>query len=1015
MKFESPCGRLGLSVRSAVLLMACVALFLPSTLSAQQVGVIQGRVVGPELEALVNAQVSIPSLNRGALTDAQGRFQIINVPVGELDVRVDLLGYRSQNLTVNVAAGEVVTLEFEMNTLAIALGELVVTATGEQRKVEIGNAVSSVDVTDLSEKSLATSVPALLQGNAPGVTITSSSSTIGNAMNIKVRGNSSINLSNMPLVYVDGARVSTDARSIRAGGAESDRMLDFSPDEIQSIEIVKGPAAATLYGTEAAAGVIRITTKRGAAGQGRTTARMNFGVSWDPHDYPVRGWNPSMALGPSYADTTYLIDNLKGSAPVPDESLYYNPFRTGQKKGINVAWQGGTDLFNYYTLMDVSDEGGVFPTNGQRAYRLRGNFSFQASENLNINLSNGFLSNHTDFNYNDGESWGYVGAVLLGKPEYAPIVKDGVVTCPLGYETHRTTGQSLQQATSAMCDPDRTFIGSNNFARLRTMDVEQDTDRYTGTLALRWTPKPWSSSRLSIGYDSYSERFFNMIPNDPLKVRDSAPQRYLRDVNGKTLTLDGTTAVTFDLNPDWRSQTTFGVQFYRELVEESWGNGVNFPPGAETVGNGATRDAGESFTEVRTLGLFVQQQFSFADRLFLTPAVRFDDNSAFGSNLGSIVYPRMSASYVISEEGWFPELQMVDQLRLRGAYGTSGKQPGPFDAVTLLSVSSVTLPDGSSAIGFQPTRRGNSDLKPETGSEIELGFDTSLWDGRFGVEFTYFNQTTKDALILKPVPPSSGFTAGVWDNVGEVKNSGVEVALDATLLQRSSLLWSTRLTYSHLTSEITELAAPIAIGGRGLQEHREGYPFGAYFMYPVTLQGDQVVVADEREFVGQPTPSYTGALSSTLSLFDGRVRFYGLLEYMGGHKTVNYTETYQCRTAFGTCKARFEKDANGNLTDMARLKGDPAANFQSYHFTYKADFAKLRQLSVNITIPSAWTGYLGADSGDFGIVASNLFTITDYPGTDPEINSQGRENASQREFFSAGVPSALSFRLSLVY
>ena len=225
-------------------------------------------------------------------------------------------------------------------------------------------------------------------------------------MNIKVRGNSSINLSNMPLVYVDGARVSTDARSIRAGGAESDRMLDFSPDEIQSIEIVKGPAAATLYGTEAAAGVIRITTKRGAAGQGRTTARMEYGVSWDPHDYPARGWNPSMALGPSYADTTYLIDNLKGSAPIPNEDLYYHPFRTGEKKGVNVAWQGGTDLFNYYTMIDMSDQGGVFPTNGQRSYRVRGNFSFQVSENLNLTLSNGFLNNHTDFNYNDGESWG---------------------------------------------------------------------------------------------------------------------------------------------------------------------------------------------------------------------------------------------------------------------------------------------------------------------------------------------------------------------------------------------------------------------------------------------------------------------------------------------------------------------------------------------------------------------------------------------------------------------------------
>ena len=158
-----------------------------------------------------------------------------------------------------------------------------------------------------------------------------------------------------------------------------------------------------------------------------------------------------------------------------------------------------------------------------------------------------------------------------------------------------------------------------------------------------------------------------------------------------------------------------------------------------------------------------------------------------------------------------------------------------------------------------------------------------------------------------------------------------------------------RVTYTHLKSKITQLDAPIAIGGRGFQEHREGYPFGAYFTYPVTLGPDgEVQVSDERVFAGQPTPSYEGSLSSNLSLFGGRLVFYGLLEFVGGHKNMNYTEAYQCRTVFGTCAAKYERDADGQPTKEAILKGQAGAGAQPYLFLYKADYAKLRQLSARL-------------------------------------------------------------------
>jgi len=1008
---------------SVGLLLLTTVLLPPDHLCAQQTGVIQGVVTQESGAFVTNAQVSIAELRTGALTNAQGRFQLVGVPAGEHVVRVDLIGYRSLTQTVSVQAGQTVTLNIQLQVSAISLDQIVVTATGEQRKVEVGNAVSTLDASDLTVKTGAMNIASLIQGNATGVTITGSTGTLGNATNIKIRGNSSINLSNTPLVYVDGARVGTTARSRGVGGAASDRLQDFLPDEIESIEVIKGPAAATLYGTEAAAGVIRITTKRGRSGLGRLSVNTEYSVLQDRKDYPLRGWNPSMDLGATYRDTTYLIDVLKGNEPVPNAHSFYNPFRTGQKKKVGVSASGGTDDYSYFTTLDWTDQQGVFDTNAQQAFHGRGNFSFRPNRDLDITFSNGFVSSTTDFNYNDGESWGYIGAVLLGHPEYTPVMRADpnsggtpIVTCPLAYETALSKKQSLASVTPTLCGEfDRGFIGSNNFDRLRTMQNQQEVERYTGTVALRYTPANWITSRLSLGYDSYTERGYNQIPNHPMKVRDSNPYRSVSHVLGRIMTLEGTTSLRFDLTDEWLSETTFGAQFYRDITETTGAVGRDFPPGAATVGNGATKDASEGFVEVRTLGLFVQQQFSFADRLFLTPGVRFDDNSAFGAGLGTILYPKMSASWVVSDEAWFPE-GIFDALRLRGAWGKAGKQPGPFDAVTLLSVTSVSLPDGSTGAGFVPSRQGNPELKPETGSEIEVGFDADVLDSRVGIELTYFSQTTNDALVLKPVPPSTGFSQGVWDNVGQVKNSGLELALDVTLIDRPEMNWEMRGAFTHLSSEVTKLAAPIALGGRGFQEHREGYPFGAYFTYPVTLGADgKVQIAGERVYSGQPTPSYEGSVSSSLTLWDGKLSFYGLVEFLGGHKNMNYTESYQCRTVFGTCEAKYERDASGNPTEMAILKSQAGSGAQPHLFLYDASFAKLRQISARVALPAAWAQRLGAESGSLSVVASNLFTMTSYPGTDPEINSQGRSDASQREFFSSGIPTELGFRFSLVY
>lgn len=1014
---------------SAVARQLAVTILLPLLVAASAAGAVAqgGTITGTVTDAatrqpLVAAQVFITGTTLGSTTGADGKYSISGVKPGTVEVSVRRIGYGSASRQVQVAEGQSATADFALKSAAVSLSEIVVTATGEQRKREIGNAVSTIDAAKQAELKAPTNIATLIQGNATGVDITSASGTVGNAVNFKIRGNTSINLDNTPIVYVDGARINTDARSRGVGGAMSDRMLDIDPSNIASIEIVKGPAAATLYGTEAAAGVIRITTKNGSGGEGaQFSAHGEYGISWDPNHYSVRAWNPHVDLGEEYKDTTYYIDNLKGSADIPDKELYYDPFRDGPIGKLGISLRGGGDKVNYFTSFDWKDQKGVFVTNGQRAYNLRANFTLKPRDNVTIALSNGYTSSSTAYNYNDGESWGYIGAVTLGQPMWTPIMAADpnaggapMETCPRALEEARITSESLAAVTSAMCDYDRTFQGSNNFARLETMDNQVKLERYTGSATLTHTEGSVWTNRLTVGYDAYSEYGWDMIPNVPLKVLDAPPSRSVSDIQNRTLTLEATTALNFNVADNWVSQTTFGGQYYARQLRGAMPSATDFPPGAYTVGNGASTAGNEDFNEVRTMGVFVQEQVSFADRLYITPAVRFDRNSAFGNNLGSVAYPKIAASWVMSEEPWFPKLP-VNEFRLRGAWGTSGKQPGSFDATTLLQVTSVTLPDGSAASGFTTQRQGNPELKPERGQELELGFDASLFDRRIGLEFTYFDKLTKDALVERPLPPSMGFTS-VWDNVGGVKNKGFEAAVDATLLRSEGATWTARLSATHVTSMITELAAPIPVGGRGLQEHREGYAFGAYFMRPVSIDAnDQVVVAEEPIYVGQPTPTYTGSLSSTVSLLGNRLTLYGQLGMSAGNKQLDYTEVYQCRQSFGTCAAKYERDANGNPTREARLKADPAANFEPYMFLYDGGFVKLRSLSAQYALPDNWAGRLGASRVSVSLTGTNLATWTDYPGPDPEVNSQGRQNASQRDFFSAGQTRAVTFGLILNY
>jgi outer membrane receptor protein involved in Fe transport len=466
-----------------------------------------------------------------------------------------------------------------------------------------------------------------------------------------------------------------------------------------------------------------------------------------------------------------------------------------------------------------------------------------------------------------------------------------------------------------------------------------------------------------------------------------------------------------------------GAQFFRQKGEATGGTGRSLPIGSGTVSGAVRTDAFESVGETRTLGLFVEEQIGFRDRLFVTPAIRFDDSSAFGRNLGRAAYPRVMASYLISEESWFDGLvpgSFIESLRLRGAWGESGTQPAAFAALKLLSPRRVSL-NGDDVSGLVLTGPGNPELKAERGQEVELGFEANLFDGRVGVDFTWFYGVTRDAIVGKQLAPSTGYAAPIFTNIGELRNQGVELGLSGLILNRQSVRWDANLNASSVIGEITELDEPILYGlGGDSQRLQEGYAFGSYFsrFYQVASNGS-VVASDSAIYLGQPTPNVEGSLSTSVT-FAGWVTLYANLGFALGFQQFNSTEEFRCSFLGGgdyggVCPELFEQTSTGERTTEARVKAAASNDLEIHPWVEDGDFARLRSVSLRFDLPRAWLGRVGGSAGSFTLSGENLLLFTGYSGLDPEVNFAGSDVTARAEFFTLPPAKRVTGRLSISF
>ncbi|HET9441382.1 MAG TPA: SusC/RagA family TonB-linked outer membrane protein [Longimicrobiales bacterium] len=988
-----------------LLLGVCFTLVsAPVSLSAQQRGTVTGTVVDVATQRpLVGAQVQVLGTQLGTVTNQQGRFVIANVPIGTREVRVTILGFTQATQSVQVTADAPATVTLAVRETAIAVEGVYVTASGEtQRRREAGNTVGNINPADLELTSI-NNVAQLLTARTPGVTVISSSGTTGGSQRIRIRGSNSVSLSNEPLLIVDGVRLnnSAESNSFGVGGQTISRLNDLNPDEIENVSILKGPAAAAMYGTAAANGVIQITTKRGRAGSPRWSLVAETGVLWDPTEYPINyGWRGTLPNGTANNQCTLFristnacvrtgelltFSPLDAATPFRNADNFLGKDRAGTQNKLGLSVAGGSETFTYFVSGDRETELGNYPNNEQERLNLRANIAARLRDNFDLTITTGWTNNYIALPQNDNNLLGQVAGALLG---------------------------------NAVDDTIRRGYAGDSPDRLAQLKIDQDVRRFLGGLNANFRPLQWLSLIAQGGIDGLFRSDGSTLPANTIRssalnllgFRGSNRAQFIN----YNLSLGAT--ASHPLNADVTAQTSTGVQFQREELQRTDAFGRQLLAGTERLSGTSSQFAvDELYEDNRTIGVYVQEQLGYKDRLFLTLAARGDDNSAFGADFGLVVYPSASASWVMSEEAWFPEQNVVNSFRVRTALGTSGLRPTFRDAISFFTPVSAAV-NATDVPAFTVGGIGDPSLKPEFTREIEAGFDVGLLQDRLGAEVTYYNKRSRDALIFRPLAPSVGAARGTlgnlatgrFENIGKVSNTGWEVLVRAQALNLRNVRWELQGTFSNNNNKLVELGegvTPIIFGlGANTQRHTTGFPIGGYWDRRMTsfddansngiIEPSEVVLTDTAEFIGNPNPGREYAFATTLTLFE-LAKVNVTIDGKGDYVLNNSTRFFRCASAFVNCREAY--DASAPLEDQARAIA--AATTRGVYFE-DASFVKLREVSLTLMAPTSWNERLRVNGLSITFAGRNLKTWTDYTGFDPELNWAGGSNQSVSDFLT---------------
>ncbi len=818
--------------RAAVnLLMATALLVAVFSLCAAQEekGVVQGVVKDAETgEPVPGANVVVVGSTLGSTSNADGFYNINNVPAGRQLIRAGYIGFRQIVKEIVVSAGVTSTVDFNLSVTSVNMNEIVV--TGQGAAIEKRKLATSIETISSKELSLAPSksLEQLLQGHVPGLTSYVPSAMPGTGARIATRGVKSVLTSSTPVIYVDGVRVDNNDNfrlSFGTGGQVSSSLSDLLVGNIERIEVIKGGAASTLYGSEAANGVIQIFTAKGAPGAER--------------------WKFSLTSGFDKPENKFILEDY-----TKEKFL-----QTGIYQSYAFNTSGGTEYLAYSVSGKISGNQGVVTGNKleEKVYSFSSGARASLSDQVKMDLSASYT-----------------------RDQYGRIFNDNAIAAPLS---------SLEIEGTF-----RRTSNKDSLLRLYMLpDLREAINRFITTVNFTYTPIPDWMNKFTVGLDyrKSEERQFAPIEAGGIV---SATGGFLSRSDREYMTVTLGYAGSYKLPVlDFVEQTlSFGVQGYRIEDRESYGRGRNFGiPGSYQFSDASTIDAQENNQQQFQWGIYGQDQVGLWDRVFLDLGIRFDGNSAFGKDIGIQTYPKAGIAYNIGDESYWPDFLKPtwSSMKLRTSWGQTGSFPPPFVRDRSYTSNSFL---SETALNFG--NAGDTQLKPEKTTSIDIGFDAGLFDDRVALEFTYFRQTTKNAFFSVPTDPASGFGVQIR-NVGEIQNKGIELTLRANVLNTEDVDLNIRASLATLDNEVTDLggAPPFSTAGFAFAPERVelGRPVGIFRVDVPRLEADGTYKGNsDQVLMGTPLPTRTGSFSFDLTLWKD-LSISSLLEFATGNDVLN--------------------------------------------------------------------------------------------------------------------------------
>ncbi len=978
----------------------------PSTNAAREQqggGTIGGRVVdGVTRAPLDQVAVRVEGSGFGVVTASDGRYAVRNVPAGTYRVTVRRVGYTPLTKIVTVADDSVTTADFALAAAPTRLNEMVTTAVGDQRRYEVGNVISTINADSIAPTAPITSLTDLISARAPGVEVLETSGMTGSGEAIRIRGVSSLVLQNDPILIVDGVRQDNSAGgdvgayfSAGYGGSNGahpspSRLNDIDFNDIRSIDVLKGPAASTEYGTDAANGVIVITTKHGQAGRPQWMLSAERTESGIPETFPDGYYSWGHLTGtvtpvdcrlvpafgsPASTNGTCVVDSITRWNPLNHAAT--SIFGRGNRGKYDLSVSGGSEVVQYFVAGGLSNETGVI--------RMPPVFK-ELADTASLGLPSAAFSPNGE----QQRSVRVNTAIRLGST--ADLTATGSY-----FSTYQQTPDAEQLyhkifITPALSDP-ANYYGYGGFGAFGTPIGEltaigsQNTNRVMGGLTARWQPTSWLVAHTTAGLDHGSQR--NSMLDYPLSnaaYAEFSPFLGLADVTTDVYSVDLRSTATVSLVRGIRSVTSGGVQLVDTRTAGQTASTIGVTATNLTL-NGATGSTVAQLADRQaTLGGYAEEELSLADRLFLTGALRIDAGSGFGRAYSTAAYPKASGSWVALNQGPMT-------MRLRGAFGESGVQPMNGAAATLYAPSVAYL-GGTTVTTYPLNWPGNANLRPERSVEFEGGVDLGGWGNRVTLELTAYSKTTHDALVN--VSLNGSLCCSTYqENIGKVRNTGVEASATAGLVQGRSVTWDMTVNASVNHNKLISLAPGVAdqIVSSYPAQYRQapGYPLYGLWAPGVTyadanhdgvIEANEVTLADSASYAGSSLPTQEASVSTHLALWRGVVTVGGVLDYRGGYRIANGAVLQ----ADNTGNTRQTNVATAPLWLQARAIENAAFNFNRLDVE-DGSLVRVRELSITYAVPQGFARALRARSVSVTGAVRNLALWSRYTGVDPEASN----------------------------